>query len=265
MKLMKKAMKCLVAVFMMAMAFVATGVTAEAAEMVARTFDNNLEDVSVIKAKDLSCFGEPGVFDGEAVDGLMQTEATSTSVTISWNPAYGAIGYYVGEVGQDGYVIESSLISVDTTYVTWPVSEYGAVLAVIPIDVDYEASTSFGAALEVYPLPKKVTGLKVDGGFGNGGKLNVVWNSNVCCGFEAVCYNKKGKVVQTVDEWTYRDATFSKTNSQNIYSVKVRAYNWINGKSKKVYRPSVCKGFLHWINLRVPSGLRRYCAASDRT
>lgn len=39
---------------------------------------------------------EQPVYSGGMVSGLQQTNATTTSVTISWNAAYGAIGYVVG-------------------------------------------------------------------------------------------------------------------------------------------------------------------------
>lgn len=238
MKLMKNTMKCLVAVFMMAMAFAVTGVTAEAAEKVARTFDKSIDGVIVIETQEIKCLGEAGIYEGGYVEGLRQTAATTESATITWNPAYGAIGYYVAEVYVvygTPYIDETTMITVDTNSVTWPVSEAGTILIVIPVDADYEYSTQCAAMLDVYALPKKITGLKYNGVFGDTNKLNVMWNDPYCHGFEAVCYNKKGKEVQTVDVTEYINAKFSKTNSQNIYSVKVRGYNLINGGTEKVY------------------------------
>ena len=65
-------------------------------------------------------------------------------------------------------------------------------------------------------------------------KLNVKWNEAICYGFEVVCYNKSGKVVQTVDETAYLGTEFSKTNTQNIYTVKIRPYVYIN-QTEKLY------------------------------
>lgn len=235
MKLMKNTMKCLVAVFMMAMAFAATSVTAEAAEMVARTFDKNLEDVSVIKAQDLNCLGEAGFYEGEYVEGLRQTGATLTSVTLTWNPVNGAVGYYVLALDKYGDVYgKLDYVQTASVTITVPENTYEAGVGILPVDGDGDLSEYY-TAIDVYAQPKQITGLKVDGAFGSGSKLNVVWNDSVCYGFEAVCYNRKGKPVQTVDESYYRSASFSKTNSQNIYSVKVRAYTWINGGTEKIY------------------------------
>ena len=84
MKLMKKTMKCLVAVFMMAMAFTATGITVSAAD--AKSFaDTNLGSVA---QKEISNVGITN--DGMNKLGfysnsnIQQTDATKNSVTVSW-------------------------------------------------------------------------------------------------------------------------------------------------------------------------------------
>ena len=92
--------------------------------------------------------------------------------------------------------------------------------------------------MAIYVKPKQVTGLKLNAPFGHYTyqyRLDVVWNDSVCEGFEAICYNRKGKQVQVIDTTDYHSAYFSKTNIQNIYSVKVRAYETINGGTEKLY------------------------------
>lgn len=235
MKLMKNTMKCLVAVFMMAMAFAVTGVTAEAAEKVARTFDKSIDGVTVIETQEIKCLGEAGIYEGGYVEGLRQTAATLSSVTLTWDAVYGAAGYCVLALDEYGDVY-NVLTTAQTNSVTLTVPEgtYGAGIGILPVDADGDYS-SYYTSIKVYAQPKKITGLKYNGVFGDDNKLNVIWDDAVCYGFEAVCYNKKGKVVQTIDESYYRSTKFSKTNSQNIYSVKVRGYNLINGGTEKIY------------------------------
>ena len=234
MKTMKNTVKCLIAVFTMAMAFVVTNTTAQAAEATERTFDNSVSGIELNATQKLNKLGE-GTYTGGYVTDIRQTGATLTSATVTWNAVTGAAAYYVVEVDSYGYVTNIINTVQDTSItLTLPESTYGYGVGVIPIDASGNYSTSYGASISVYTKPKKVTGLKISGAFASNNKLNVKWNESICYGFEVVCYNKKGKVVQTVDETYYLGTEFSKTNTQNIYTVKIRPYVYVN-QTEKLY------------------------------
>lgn len=202
---------------------------------------NSIEGIQlnddVIKSVKKSGVGYSGAsaYTGYAVSGLKQTNANLTSVTVNWNAAAGAVRYEV--VAMDANYQTLDYKNVTGTSATLDLKgAAAAIVLVIPYDANNGEGDEYDCAiLDVYVQPKQVTGLKVYGQFRDSYKLNVVWNDSVCYGFEAICYNRKGKQVQVVDTTDYHAATFSKTNTQNIYSVKVKPYVWINGYSQKLY------------------------------
>lgn len=174
-------------------------------------------------------------YTGYAVSGLKQTNANLTSVTVNWNAAVGAVKYEVTAVDANYQPLDYKIETGTSTTLDLK-GAAAAIVLVIPYDANGGEGGEYDCAiLDVYAKPKQVAGLKVYGQFRDSSKLNVVWNDSVCYGFEAICYNRKGKQVQVVDTTDYHAATFSKTNTQNIYSVKVKPYVWINGYSQKLY------------------------------
>ncbi len=168
-----------------------------------------------------------GNYAGGKVTNLKQTSTTSNSVTISWSPASGAQGYAI--IDKDTRILADVKGTSHTLYLPEGTVDY--LIGVVPYDAN-NYGTSALDAIYVATKPKKVTGLKLYGVFASKNKLNVIWDDSTCYGFEAYCYNKSGKLVQKVDESTYRSTIFSKTNTQNIYSVKVKPYVYINGNQK---------------------------------
>jgi hypothetical protein len=184
---------------------------------------------------------EGSLYAGGAVTGLTQTDIQNSSVTISWNAAAGAIGYLVYGP-EDNYSSPIRMTS-DTKVVLQGTNIVDYEYVVIPYDAesnDHIADYENWATIVVSTLPKKVTGIKYYNSFQNSNKLSVTWTGVPCRGFEAICYNKSGKVVQTVDTTSSCGAEFSKTNTQNIYSVVVKSYVVINGNQKK-YGPTSAK------------------------
>lgn len=175
-------------------------------------------------------------YSGGSVYGLQEIAATTTSATISWQPAYGAIGYVVAEFDGANYTPVQTVQ--DTTFYSIYPEDSALVLAVFPVD----GNGAIGEPVRVLvsTLPKKINNVRYANSFANGNRLMVCWNESlVAYGYEAVCYNKKGKVVQKVDvsyqSSTPSQAVFTKTNTKNIYSVAVRGYTLVNGGAKKIY------------------------------
>lgn len=184
------------------------------------------------------------VYSGGSVYGLQEIAATTTSATISWQPAYGAIGYVVAEFDGANYTPVQTVQ--DTTFYSIYPEDSALVLAVFPVDGN--GAIGDPSRVLVSTLPKKIN--NVDYAkfysqnklyyFADNNKLMVSWNESlVAYGYEAVCYNKKGKVVQKVDvsyqSSTPNQAVFTKTNTKNIYYVVVRGYTLVNGGAKKIY------------------------------
>ena len=211
----------------------APAVKADAAEnLPKRRVDNGTEDIKMNSNVAVDQLGATGTYAGGYIYNLKQTGATVNSVTISWSAASGATGYYVVAVDDYGYITNTLRTLTGTSVtLTLPEQTYEYGIGVIPYDAN-GYSTASGDVIDVYTTPKKLSGLKIYGYFASSNKLSVVWNDSVCYGFEAYCYNKKGKQVDCVDTSYYHAATFSKSNTQNVYTVKVRPYVYINGTQK---------------------------------
>lgn len=229
MKITRSFMKYLVVSFVITIAFIVTGITAHAA--------NSLENDLIVNNQ-LHKFGE-GNYSGGSVYNVQQTSATTTSVTITWSPADGATSYYITEA--DAYTEDIIDKVQDTTYtITFPQDTY-KVVGVYPVDANGEVGIP--GAIVVSTLPAKITNVGYSELFCQDKKLNVSWNrSLVADGYEIVCYNSKGKVVQKIDmsENTYDthakfNTELSKTNTRNIYYVVVKGYILINNKTEKLY------------------------------
>lgn len=178
------------------------------------------------------------LYTGYPVTGLKQTSSNLTSVTVNWDAAAGAVRYEVAALDTNYQTLDYKIVT-GTSATLDLKGQPAAAVIVIPYDANNgEGAEKDCALLAVYTTPKQVTGLKLNGAFGHYQyqyRLNVVWNDSVCEGFEAICYNRKGKQVQVVDTTDYHSAYFSKTNIQNIYSVKVKPYVTINGGTEKLY------------------------------
>lgn len=220
-----------ITMFLAAILFVFAVVPAgkvKAAE-VSRTYQNEKEEI-VFNASKINQLGA-GTYAGGYVTNLKQTNTTATSVTLTWSPASGAVGYVI--IDKDTRIIADVKGTSYTLQLPQETIDY--LVGVVPYDAN-NYGTQCLDAIYVSTVPKQITGLKVNGVFGSTNKLSVIWNDSNCYGFEAYLYNRKGKLSQTVNETRYRSTTFSKTNTQNIYSVKVKPYVLIND-NEKLYGP----------------------------
>lgn len=238
---MKKSIKVLFLSFLCCFMLSTTVNAEEAVKQVERTFKNSTEEKDIkfnsqATINNLGA-GETAEYAGGYISGLKQTAATSNTVTLTWNAAYGATGYYVvSTYAYNGYYYPDTTLKVVTgtsVVLNLPeqTQEYG--IGIIPFDANgYDIS--YGEVIEVATKPKKLSGLKINGYFASSNYLSVKWTDSNCYGFEAICYNRKGKQVDSVDTTLYCSASFYNTNTQNIYTVKVRPYVYING-SQKLY------------------------------
>lgn len=206
----------------------------EAVKQAERTFENDIKNES-IKLNVNATINKLGAgeYTGAAILGLSQTDATLNTVTLNWDETSGAAGYYVVSVDNYGYISQVlKQVTTPSVVLNLPESTYAYGVGIIPYDANGNYDIRYGTVIDVCTVPKKLSGLKIYGYFASSNNLSVVWNDSNCYGFEAYCYNKKGKQVDYVDTSLYHSASFTKTNTQNIYSVKVRPYVYINGNQK---------------------------------
>lgn len=178
---------------------------------------------------------EAASYTGGDVTNLQQTNATESSFTISWTPAQGAVKYYITDA--------STTILGETTDTTFTLqftqNNVAGSVFVFPEDANGQLGLYYYDSVACKTLPTKITGVKYYNPFASSLKLNVCWNdSPVADGFEAVCYNKSGKVVQVNDVTAYKSTQFSKTNTQNIYSIEIKPYILVANGTQKLYGAS---------------------------
>ncbi len=237
---MKKTMKSLVAVFVMALAFVMTGTTAKAEE-VTRFEEDMVLDLNV--TSEISNIGE-GTYAGGAVTNLQQTAATLNSITISWNPAPGATSYAIFDYSTGNPVFRDQVTTTSYTFSNLAENS-GAIIAVFPVDAANAIGSLEGqyGLVVVYTQPTKVA--KVDyykEAFAKNNKLTVGWTASPNAeGYDVVLYDRKGKAKQKktlsykdIDSNNLYSVKFSKSNTQNIYKVVVTPYITIKNGTQKV-------------------------------
>lgn len=199
---MKNTLKCLVAVFVMTMAFMTTGTTAKAAS-------------------------------------VTQVAQDQASVTISWAAENNAIEYYVG-YGVDyttaKAMAEAKTITLPATTTSYnitgltPGTEYD-----VYVYYTYKSSysdktytTSLGSC-DIVTLPTKVTGLNQTKWWYWALSVDFSWDDQTAAKYEAVIMNNKDKVLTTIDCLS-NNGTYNEVKNNKLYKVKVRAYVEINGQ-----------------------------------
>lgn len=184
---------------------------------------------------------------------VWQTAAGKNSVTISWTNDYNgyATNYKVYLDGRELAIVENTTNSYKINNLGEGSSHLVCVSAVIYgqegfLNGKYNLEGVEGGDkayfVPVFTTPKKVTGVKYNEAFAKTNKVSVYWKKNADFegygfGYEAVCYGSTGKKkVQTIKDIQTNKVTFSKTNTQKIYRVKVRSYITIKD-GKKIYGP----------------------------
>ena len=216
MKTMKNTMKCLIAVFIMAMAFVVTGTTAQAA--------------------------------------VNQTAQTQTSITVDWSTSAKeyATAYYVGyseDMSAARTMAESKTITLAPTVTSYTITglKPGTKYYVyVYATYSYSASgnqytNSIGSSYDSVTLPAKVTGLNQTKWWYYIENVDFSWDEQTGADFEVKVMNHKGKVLKKTDVYGNKSG-YDDVNNNKTYQVQVRAYVTINGQ--KVYGDWSDKAYL---------------------
>lgn len=201
MKTMKNTMKCLVAMFIMAMAFVTTGITAEAY-------------------------------------GLTQTAQDQTSVAVSWTAEEDVVSYYVG-LGTDSTTARAAAETMTvpvaagtTSYIftgLQPGTEYYAYILYTYKSYDGTIDSSIAGSGSIVTLPTKVTGLNQTKWWYFIESVDFAWDDQTAANYEVVVTDHKDKVVYT-DETSSNQSGYNDVKNNKMYKAKVRAYVDINGQ-----------------------------------
>jgi len=201
---MKNVMKSMIAVFIMAVAFVTTGTNAQAA--------------------------------------VNQTAQTQNSITVDWSSSAKeyATAYYIG-YGEDSTtartMAEAKTITLPATTTSYtitglkPGTEY---YVCVYSTYKYSASgteytNSIGSCYDSVTLPSKVTGLNQTKWWYWALSVDFGWDEQSAARYEAVVMNNKGKKLKTIDCYSNK-TSYSKVKNNTMYKVKVRAYVEINGQ-----------------------------------
>lgn len=228
---MKKSIKYFVTCMTLVLAFFVTDHKAQATD----GLKDSLEASEQLLQNHLG--EEQAAYTGGPVSNLQQTNATTTTVTITWNPAAGATSYLIAE--SDGTSVWELETVTATTYTRqYPAEDSYSILGVYPIDANGVAGTP--ETVLVSTVPTKIKTIAYADYFASDRHLQVAWSQSlVADGYEVVCYNSKGKKVQKLDvsyaSYSTSGITFTKTNTRNTYYVVVTGYIYINNGANKLY------------------------------
>lgn len=203
MKTMKNTMKCFIAVFVMAMAFVMTGITAEAA--------------------------------------VAQTAQDKNSITIQWDAKNYASAYYIGyaENSSDARAMaEAKTITLPATTTSYTITGlkpgteyYVCVYGTYKYSATgSEYTNSIATGYDFTTLPTKVTGLNQTKWWYYIENVDFAWNEQSAANFEVVVMNSKGKKIKSF-ETSSNKSGYDDVKNNNSYQVKVRAKVVINGQT----------------------------------
>ena len=170
---------------------------------------------------------------------LVQSAATSNSVTLSWNPIEGANQYQIYyQNASDSYGTQKQLIGT-TQACNYTLTNFSAYSDKIYLYVYAARTTSnnqyaavsevaFGSINNIRTIPAKVTGCKKDywtvSNKGNDNTLRVSWTSvpNVS-GYQVKVYNTNKKCVATYTTSSNKQI-ITKLSKTSCYYFKVRSY-----------------------------------------
>lgn len=182
-----------------------------------------------------------------ATDSVQYTNATVTSLSLSWNAVAGASGYKVSYYVYGTYSDTAKIVDVGNST--------SATLTGLANNTDYEvkiaAYRTAGSYVAIsdtryiytdfYTLPTKVTGVDCDS-FNPSvkqGKATFSWDKNAVANgyqYEIYKYNGKKKLFAgTVDKYSYDYASISnsKLKPRQIYKIRVRAFVNTANNTKK--------------------------------
>lgn len=175
-----------------------------------------------------------GVTAPNAITSLIQTNATTNSVTVSWSPVGGADGYYVYTVGANGSLTLKGSVSggATTSYTVGGLAQDGVyAIGVSPFKSNGKGFNQYwspSGKTSFRTASGKISGVKLAASNGYRKQYQVAWSENgakYADGFEIMITNKSGKKITTATEENYLSHVFTnaKLRSQP-WKVKVRAY-----------------------------------------
>lgn len=186
-----------------------------------------------------------GVTAPNNITSLGQTNATTSSVTLSWTASSGASGYMVYAGTTEANIALKGTTAATSFTVGGLAKDTGYIVAVVPYK---DNGAGFKQAWytrlnDAYTLSGKVTGVKLSASNEYTAQYQVAWSQSgvkMADGFEIVITNKSGKKITSATE----AASNGKINLSHIFKssklrtqawkVKVRAYLLMDN-GKKVY------------------------------
>ena len=195
MKAMKNTMKCFIAVFVMAMAFVMTGITVEAI-------------------------------------GVTQVAQDKTSVTINWEPDSDATEYYVGygaDYSAAKAMAEAKTITLPATTTSYtisglsPATNYKVYVYYSYAGYSGKVYTSSLGSQTIVTLPTKVTGLNQTKWWYYIENVDFAWNEQPAANYEVKIMNHKGKVLKKLETYGNQSGYDDVKNNQT-YQAQICIY-----------------------------------------
>ena len=206
MKTMKTSMKCLIAMFVMTMAFAVTGITAQAATITQTAATKNSLTIQwEIPSSDTPTAYYVGISDKDSTSALEQARGKAISAGLNTSYTFNNL-----TPGTNYY------IWVHYSYVTKSGTEY---------------FTSVGSINNAVTLPEKVTGVKQTKWWYYLKSVDFEWDHQTAAKYEYVVKNNKGKKVHSNTTSSRKGSCSKSINNNMLYTVKVRAYVSYNNQN----------------------------------
>ncbi len=199
-----------------------------------RVYAHSSKNNQIIAKSDLLVVTTPG-----KVENVVQTNATSDSVTLSWTAVEGADGYYV-YAGNDTTTTPVATSTTNTAVVTGLTeSDYTGstapkytVAAFCKGANDYAATGYTDKAVSVYIAPAKIKNLSLYSWPSKTNKASVRWKySGYADGYELQILNTKNKVIKTYtyDTWEVGQQIVKISSIKDTgFVAQIRGYKTIN-------------------------------------
>lgn len=175
-----------------------------------------------------------------------QTDATNTSIKLSWTASPGATGYIV-KMGKDAASAKdlnptkpATNTNINLTGLKADSAYYVAVYPVRKVTDKFFASDKCAFKTKAFTTAEKVTNVKVTDWNVKANFLRLTWKNTAKyeAGYQVRFYNAAGKSLKTYLVRGRNAKSYTAINKKlknKAMSVKVRTYNTLNGK--KVYGP----------------------------
>lgn len=183
-------------------------------------------------------------YEGDKVTGLTQTDATETSITISWSPTNGAASYQVKTTFMKEDIYEQVT---GTTYTFACPKNTSCNVEVFPINADGGQGFYSQDQISVQSLPLKVENVHEVNSAEEPNKVFLQWDykeledqkyAYLPDGYELTCYNYKNKKVQKLDSKTNL-TKLSKLKKNAVYKIEIKPFIKVKNDKAKKYGKAV--------------------------